>query len=84
MSIPAWWAIVFFGLGTPAQVQSEYTSPGGTPELFAPGIVSTDEYFEISCTTTPDGNEFYFTRRGGEFGETNTIVVTNEKGTSIG
>jgi Tol biopolymer transport system component len=50
--------------------------PGINPELFAPGIISTEKYFEISCTLTPDGKEFYFTRRGGEFGDTNTILVS--------
>lgn len=36
--------------------------PGTTPEVFAPGIVSTDAH-EFSCSFTPDGNEFYFTRK---------------------
>jgi hypothetical protein len=36
--------------------------PGATPEVFAPGIVSTEAH-EFSCSFTPDGNEFYFTRR---------------------
>ena len=39
--------------------------PGMTPEVFAPGIVSTDAS-EFSCTFSPDGKEFYFARdRGG-------------------
>jgi hypothetical protein len=50
--------------------------PGIKPEMFAPGIISTDKYFEISCTFTPDGKEFYFTRRGEEFGERNTLCVS--------
>lgn len=36
--------------------------PGMTPELFAQGIVST-ELHEFSCCFSPDGNEFYFSRR---------------------
>ena len=36
--------------------------PGLKPELFAPGIVSTGLH-EFSCCFTPDGKEFYFTRR---------------------
>jgi len=36
--------------------------PGMTPEVFAPGIISTSEYTELSCTFSPDGKEFYFTR----------------------
>jgi len=35
--------------------------PGKKPEIFAPGIVST-ELEEFGCSFTPDGSEFYFTR----------------------
>ncbi|MCP4181481.1 MAG: hypothetical protein GY756_27270 [bacterium] len=34
--------------------------PGTTPEIFAPGIISTDMY-ERDLTITPDGKEIYFT-----------------------
>ncbi len=37
-------------------------TPGTTPVIFAPGIVSTEAH-EFSCCFTPEGNEFYFTRR---------------------
>jgi Tol biopolymer transport system component len=36
--------------------------PGITPEVFAPGFVSTPAH-EFSCSFTPDGKEFYFARR---------------------
>lgn len=36
--------------------------PGMTPELFAPGIVSTDNAREFSGTFSPDGKEYYFFR----------------------
>ena len=36
--------------------------PGKTPAIFAPGIVSTEEYREFSGTFTPDGKEYYFFR----------------------
>lgn len=36
--------------------------PGTTPKIFAPGIVSTEEHHEFSCTFSPDGKEFYFNR----------------------
>lgn len=36
--------------------------PGTAPEIFAPGFVST-ELHEFSCCFSPDGNEFYFSRR---------------------
>jgi Tol biopolymer transport system component len=37
--------------------------PGGDPVIFAPGIVSTEK-IELNAAFTPDGREFYFTRRG--------------------
>jgi hypothetical protein len=37
-------------------------TPGTTPEKFAPGFISTDLH-EFSCSFTPDGKEFYFSRR---------------------
>jgi hypothetical protein len=36
--------------------------PGKTPELFAPGIVSTKNHREFSGTFSPDGKEYYFFR----------------------
>ncbi len=39
--------------------------PGLEPEIFAPGIISTDGY-EFAITFSPGGKELYFTRRGGE------------------
>ena len=48
--------------------------PGVKPKLFAPGIISTYNHFELSFTFTPDGKEFYFTRRADEEG-INVIMV---------
>jgi len=55
--------------------------PGMKPEIFTPGIVSTSNAVEFSCTFSPDGNEFYFTRRK-DGGGPNTIMITRrtEKG----
>lgn len=36
--------------------------PGDTPEIFAPGVVSSKEEKEMGCAITPDGKEFYFCR----------------------
>ena len=36
--------------------------PGMTPEVFAPGVVSTKENSEYGGHLSPDGKEFYFTR----------------------
>ena len=38
------------------------TPPGGAPEVFAPGIVSTDSV-ELNAVFSPDGKLFYFTRK---------------------
>lgn len=37
--------------------------PDFTPEIFAPGIVSTENQHEFCCTFSPDGREFYFNRK---------------------
>ena len=34
--------------------------PGMTPEIFAPGIVSTEEKYELNSVFSPKGDEFYF------------------------
>ena len=49
------------------------TPPGLTPEAFAPGMV-TSEFWEYGAAFTPDLNEFYFIRRGGEY-ETSTFML---------
>lgn len=56
--------------------------PGTQPVVFAPGIVSTDDHFENSCTFTPDGKEIYFTRNAGlrSDGECRIMVCKLEKG----
>jgi hypothetical protein len=38
--------------------------PGMTPEIFAPGVVSSPEALEFGIAFTPDGKKFYFNRRG--------------------
>ncbi|TJY36132.1 hypothetical protein E5167_08655 [Pontimicrobium aquaticum] len=50
-------------------------TPGLIPEIFAPGIVSTDEYIESLFTFTPDMKEFYFNRIGGKYKETTLLVM---------
>ena len=52
--------------------------PGLTPKLFAPGLISTHGHFEFACTFSPDGKEFYFTRRADERGN-NVIMVSTWK-----
>ncbi|UCD30166.1 MAG: PD40 domain-containing protein [Planctomycetota bacterium] len=48
--------------------------PGTTPEIFAPGVISTPAH-EFSCCFSPDGKEFYFTRNVTELNE-KVIMVT--------
>jgi hypothetical protein len=36
--------------------------PGMTPEIFAPGIVSSPEFVDFKGSFSPDGNEYYFYR----------------------
>ncbi|MBN2399643.1 MAG: PD40 domain-containing protein [Candidatus Aminicenantes bacterium] len=43
--------------------------PGITPEVFAPGVVSTKEYLENGCTWSADGKEFYFVRQSDQGGQ---------------
>jgi hypothetical protein len=52
----------------------EQEPPGNIPVVFAPGLISSEENAELSCTFSPDGTEFYFGRRkpGGE----NRILFT--------
>jgi len=53
--------------------------PGDTPQVFAPGFVSTDEH-EFSCTFTPDGKEFYFARGTGPHNRKRIMVTRLEGG----
>lgn len=38
-------------------------TPGLSPQKFAPGIVSTDDAFELNAVFSKDGQEFFFTRQ---------------------
>jgi Tol biopolymer transport system component len=52
--------------------------PGTVPEIFAPGVVSTEAH-EFSCCFSPDGREFYFTRRDPESGQ-NVVMFMKQAG----
>lgn len=52
--------------------------PGLIPELFAPGIVSTEEYLETVVTFLPDMKELSFTRSGGKYKEPTFFVMQNK------
>jgi hypothetical protein len=51
--------------------------PGPIPEMFAPGMISTnaDEY---ALAFTPDGSELYFTRRGGALSQSTIMIMKQE------
>ena len=55
------------------------TPPGMEPEIFAPGIISTD-LDEFGCTFSPDGKAFYFTRTFMEPRRHTIMVSRYEKG----
>lgn len=52
-------------------------TPGLTPEVFAPGVVSK-EYRDLSGFFSKDMNEFYFTRRNPESGKWTLIGFKSE------
>ncbi|NAS30679.1 hypothetical protein GTQ40_06825 [Flavobacteriaceae bacterium R38] len=49
--------------------------PGLTPELFAPGIVSTEEYLETQVLFLQDMTAISFTRSNRKNGEPDTLIV---------
>jgi len=51
--------------------------PGLTPEVFAPGIVST-EHRDWGGSFTPDMKEYYFSRRNNKSGKNTTVVFKSE------
>ena len=50
--------------------------PGMIPEIFAPGMVSSEKYQEFGSVFSPDGNEFYFTR---ELSPEKWIIMVTKK-----
>jgi ankyrin repeat protein len=57
----------YFGLKT----------PGLEPKLFAPGFISTPNQVEFGGTFSPDGTEFFFTRR--RFGPDQRVWYTQQE-----
>ena len=53
--------------------------PGLTPNVFAPGIVSTKDW-EIEGVFAPNMNEFYFARYRGTYDDAKTYVIQYENG----
>jgi hypothetical protein len=65
------------------QVRGDYLGqdkPGLIPEIFAPGIVSTDQYYEFGCTFSPDRKYFYFTRKDDLYDIASIYYMKQENG----
>jgi dipeptidyl aminopeptidase/acylaminoacyl peptidase len=63
-------------------LEGEYlgqTPPGNTPEIFAPGIVSTG-LFTRDVAMTPDGKEIYFSTVLGRYAVTQILCAKNVNG----
>ena len=53
--------------------------PGLVPKLFDPKIISPDGLFE-GGKFTPDGKEYFFTRKNGKYKERTSFVIRYENG----
>lgn len=53
--------------------------PGNEPVVFAPGIVSVDNADAVGCTFSPDGKEFYFSRRTNGRGNFHADVMFSKR-----
>lgn len=65
-------------LASGQEIVSSYlgqTPPGLTPDLFAPGVVSTPDHRETEVLFLPDMTELSFTRLGGKYKEPTWIVM---------
>lgn len=51
------------------------TPPGDTPELFSPGIISTDSLNEAMITFSPDGKECYYTVSENPWNDVNIMQL---------
>lgn len=52
--------------------------PGLIAEIFAPGIIATEEGFESSVTFSPDMKKIYFTKKGGKYEKRTPLVIQYE------
>ena len=66
-------------LSQPASDYFGETPPGLTPQVFEPEIVSPEGLFE-GGSFSPDGREYYFTRKNGKYKERTFFVIRYENG----
>ena len=64
-------------VSSPGRSLSWAKTSGLTPEVFAPGIVST-EHHEWGAIFSPDMKEFYFSRRNNKSGKDSHFVLKSE------
>ncbi|MHC1705109.1 MAG: hypothetical protein AB9846_14470 [Tenuifilaceae bacterium] len=50
--------------------------PGMIPEIFAPGLISKENSWDAAISFSPDGKEFFFTRRENIQGTENRIMCS--------
>jgi len=55
------------GISIPDGPYLGQTPPGSTPEIFAPGIVNTEEFVEVEGMFGADMNTFYFVRNAEKY-----------------
>jgi hypothetical protein len=74
MKVTAFVFLAACGLPTSVLIAQKDSAPE-KPQLFLPGIVSIPDTREFSCTMSPDGEEFYFSRMvSGKY----TILMTRK------
>ena len=52
--------------------------PGLTAEIFAPGIIATEDNFESDVKFSPDMKELYFVKKGGKYEKRTPLVIRYE------
>ncbi|WP_394748875.1 serine hydrolase [Spongiimicrobium salis] len=55
--------------------------PGRTPEIIAPGIVTTEEHFIGGITFSPDMKAMYTVKKGGKYEDFTPLVIRYEQNT---
>lgn len=63
-----------------AEIYPASQPPGMRPVVFAPGVVSTRAHSEFGGNFSPDGLEYYFSRREGGDGTARILVMRFQDG----
>lgn len=65
------------GQGAGVSIYLGQKTPGPVPQIFAPGVVSLPDSHELNAVFSPDGKEFYFSRKVGAAYK--TLVIKQDK-----